>query len=177
MPKWYRSLAEKIARFRRLPVHTHPYLFKMMFSLTISRLALRVIPFRWLTRFFEYPPRLPRDSFTERQGIGASVQPHYTVHQNEILGTERERLIKYAWWLIKEAAWFLPGETNCFPQSIAAHLFLRRLGMGTTLYYGAATLPKRGLTAHVWVQDGNDIIVGRHNRQEYHILARYPETN
>jgi hypothetical protein len=77
---------------------------------------------------------------------------------------------------MNEAAWFLPGDTVCFPRAIAAQMILRRLGMGTTLYYGAATMPERGLTAHVWLQDGSEIVVGQHDGQDYHILARYSET-
>jgi len=78
-------------------------------------------------------------------------------------------------WLINEAAGFLPGETTCFVRAIAAQSILRRLGMGTTLYYGAATLPDSGLTAHVWLQDGTAGIIGHDMPRHYHILARYPD--
>jgi hypothetical protein len=177
MPNWYKWLAERTARFRCFPVHTRLYLLELMLYLLAARLALRVIPFRWLIWFFGHPPRLPRDTFAERRRIGVAARPPYTVHQNKITEAERERLRKDAWWLTREAVWFLPGESVCFPQAIAAHLFLRRLGMRTSLYYGAATLPERGLTAHVWLQDGNEIIVGRTDGQSYHILAHYPEAD
>jgi hypothetical protein len=99
----------------------------------------------------------------------------FTACRHEITGIERERFRKGVQWGINEAAWFLPGETVCFPRAIAAQAFLRRLGIGTTLCYGAATLPERGLTGHVWLQDGDEVVVGQHDGQDYHILARYPE--
>jgi hypothetical protein len=52
---------------------------------------------------------------------------------------------------------------------------LRRRGIDATLYYGAATLPQRGLMAHVWVKDGVEAVVGCQAANKYHILARYPE--
>ena len=175
MPNWYRWLVERKARFRRYPVRTRLYLLEVMLYVFAARLALRMIPLRRLTWFFERPSRLPQDTFTERQQIGTAARPPYAANQNEITEAERERLRKDTWWLTREAAWFLPGETVCFPQAIAAHLFLRRLGMGTTLYYGAATLPEHGLTTHVWLQDGNEVIVGHTGKRYYHILAHFPE--
>ncbi len=175
MPGWRKWLAERAARFRRIPVHRRRYLLQIMACLLAARLALRVIPFRWLTRFMERPPRRPRDTFVERQWLGASALAPYTAHRDEIAGVERERLRKVAQWLTNEAAWFLPGQTVCLPRAVVAQAFLRRLGLGATLYYGAATLPGRGLTAHAWLQDGHEMIVGNAGDQDYHILARYPD--
>lgn len=73
------------------------------------------------------------------------------------------------------AAWKrLPLENTCFHRAIAAHFMLRRRGVATTLYYGAARLPQRGLSGHVWLQDGEVGIVGYHISKEYHKLARFP---
>lgn len=77
-------------------------------------------------------------------------------------------------WLINVASQLLPGQTVCFPQAIVGQALLRRLGIGATLYYGAAVLPGRGLTAHVWLQDGPKVILGEIEGQDYHILAHYP---
>jgi hypothetical protein len=174
MLDWYKWLVERAARFRRLPAHKRPYLLEVMLYLLAARLALCVIPFRWLTWFLERSPRRPQDTFTERRRIGASVRSAFTANRDEITGSERARFRKKAQSLINLAAWFLPGETVCLPRAIAAQTFLRRLGIGTTLYYGAAILAERGLTAHAWLQDGNEVIVGQTDGQEYHTLARYP---
>ena len=176
MPDWFEWSAKRFTGLRRLPARVRPHLVEMMLYLLAARLLLRLVPFRRLTWFFERPPKCPRDTCSERQWIGALARIPYVVGTDEIGSLERERLIKRARWLTNAATWFLPGQTACMPRAIAAQAFLRRLGIGTTLYYGAATLPARGLTAHVWVQDGRDIVVGRISGHEYHVLARYPET-
>jgi hypothetical protein len=176
MLDWYKWLAERAARFRRIPARARPYLLEAMFYLLVARLALRVIPFRRLTRFFERPPRRPLETFAERQRIGVSARIPFTAGHDEITETERERFRRRVQRQTNLAAFFLPGETVCFPRAIAAQVILRRLGIGTTLHYGAATVSDRGLTGHAWLQDGNEVIVGQSNGQDYRILARYPET-
>lgn len=179
MPDWCKWMAERARRFRRLPPHTRLYLLEAIFYLLIARVALRGVPFRRLTRWFERPPRRPEDTFTERdrlRKLNCDPTLHTTLRE-EITAAERDRLRKGVQWLIDEAAWFLPGSMACFPRAMAAQVILRRLGMDSTLYYGAGSLPDRGLTAHVWLQDGSEVIVGHHEAQDYHILARYPEPN
>jgi hypothetical protein len=175
MPGWYKWLAERAARFRRLPVPARRYMLTAMFHLLAARIALRVIPFRRLTRFFARPPRGPQESFAERQRVGASSPRPFPAHKDEITEVERQRFKKGVQWVANEAAWYLPGETVCFPRAMAAQALLRRLGVGATLVYGAATLPERGLTAHVWLQDGSELIFGEDEYHRYHTLARYPD--
>jgi len=69
----------------------------------------------------------------------------------------------------------LPFSTTCFHRAIAAHLMLRRRGIATTLHYGAAIHPEKGLMGHVWLKDGSRFIVGRDASKTVHALARYPE--
>jgi hypothetical protein len=52
---------------------------------------------------------------------------------------------------------------------------LRRRGIQATLYYGGATLPQEGLSAHVWVQDGTVGIVGHEVAGAYRIVLQYPD--
>lgn len=173
-PGWLKWLLERIAKFRTLPTIVRLTLLQVIFFLVVARLALRLVPFRYLTWFFERPPKRPADTFAKRKQILAASLIKYTICQDEITDSEREWFRMGVQWITDLAVWFLPGETVCFPRAIAAQEYLRRLGMGTTLYYGAAILPERGLTAHVWLQDGNQVIVGDHDRQNYHILACYP---
>ena len=53
----------------------------------------------------------------------------------------------------------------------------RRRRISAVIYYGAATLPKKDLNAHVWVRDGDEAVVGCLTAKGCHILARYPERN
>lgn len=120
--------------------------------LLLARLALRLLSFRRLTWFFSRPVRRP-----------------------QVIGAERQRIRKEVANAVGHTTRRLPGETACFPRGIAAQAMLRRRGIATTLYYGAATLPDRGLTAHVWVMDGPEGVVGHAAAHRYRVLACYPE--
>lgn len=148
MPQWS-SLAR---RFLRQPAHRRKLLLEACLYLVWARLMLLALPFRWLTRFFKRPcsSALAGDSF------------------------ERQRLRQDVAWAIQRAAENLPVETACFPRGIAAQAMCRRRGINATLYYGAATLPSTGLTAHVWVLDGTEGVVGHQVANEYRIIARFP---
>ncbi|MDX9956791.1 MAG: lasso peptide biosynthesis B2 protein [Anaerolineae bacterium] len=141
-----------LRRFQRQPVARRTLLIEAAMYLLLARLALHVLPFRRIAAWLNRPPR-----------------------RTELAGEGRERIRKEVIWAIEQAAKQLPGETVCFPRALAAQAMLRRRGISTTLYYGAATLPERGLTAHVWVQDGDEGVVGHREAGSYHVLARYPE--
>ena len=53
---------------------------------------------------------------------------------------------------------------------------LRRRGVPSFLYFGAAPDDKRGLIAHVWVRDGDVDIVGGEETSRFAVLATFPGT-
>jgi hypothetical protein len=120
--------------------------------LAAARLALRVLPFRRLVWLFDRPAA-----------------------DRAVTGAQRERLRMEVGRSIWLAAGRLPGPVVCFPRAIAAHLMLRRRGVATTLYYGAARRPEGGppLT-HVWVQDGAQGVVGARRARDCVVLGSYP---
>ena len=119
-------------------------------ALGIARLGIAVLPSRWLARFFTREPNRPERSGEARQAV--------------VTGVRRA---------IQAGARRLPGQTMCFPRAVAAQSMLRRRGIGTTLYYGAATSAEDGLTTHVWLQDQETGIVGHELAPRYRVLARY----
>jgi hypothetical protein len=118
-----------------------------------ARILLCILPFRQLTRFFNRPP----------------------AGRMAISNAERILLRHEIRWAVERAAGHMPGETACFPRGMAAQAMCRRRGVGATLYYGAATVPGKGLSAHVWVLDHTEGIIGHQNAEEFRILARFPE--
>jgi hypothetical protein len=122
-----------------------------MVLLGISRLALRVLPFRYIAGILDRS-LLP----------GKCDVP------------DRKRKRRSISWAIARGSDLLPGNTVCFPQGIAAHVMCLRRGIDTTLYYGAAIRPDTGLTAHVWLQDGSTGVVGTRVADKYFILAQFP---
>ena len=118
--------------------------------LLLSRLAIRLIPFRKLTWFFERPAARPG-----------------------LAGAAREQLIRDVRWAIWSHARDQPERIVCFPRGITAQAMLRQRGVATTLYYGATSDSEKGLNAHVWVQDGELGIIGTRTNAGYKVLARY----
>lgn len=140
-----------LRRLRQLRSLDRWLLLETLVHLVAARLALRVLPFRWLAWWFQRPTRQP-----------------------ELTGEARQTAIQKVRRAIHDTNRWLGLKAVCFPRSIAAQTMLRRRGVSTTLYYGAATLPDQGtLMAHVWLQDGDQGIVAHENSSQFHILARY----
>jgi hypothetical protein len=126
-------------------------LLETALHLVLAQLALRHLPFRWLVWCFERPARQP-----ERQG-----EARHAACQEVQLAIYYTNLA-------------LDLNAVCFPRSMAAQAMLRRRGVSTTLYYGAATVADQGkLMAHVWLQDGATGIVAHEEIAQFQILARY----
>jgi len=89
-------------------------------------------------------------------------------------GAARAMLKKDVRWAIYTASHRLSENIVCFPRALAAQAMLRRRGVATTLYYGASRTPGKGLNAHVWLQDGDEGVVGIRAAPGYAVLARYP---
>lgn len=141
----------KLRRFLQAPAAGQRLLLETALTILAAQIALRIFPFRWLVWWFTRPARQP-----ERQGAARRA------------ACEEIRTVIYF-----ANQWFAINAV-CFPLSIAAQSMLRRRGVSTTLYYGAATLsPHDGLTAHVWLQDGDEGVVAHENLTQFQILARY----
>jgi hypothetical protein len=143
-------------RFRNLvclPSARRMLAIEAALCLLLASIALRLLPFRVLEWFFAHLPRQP-----------------------EIAGAARTQVREEVRWAVKFATVRLQIRATCFARAIAAQGMLRRRGIGTTLYYGAATQPGHGLTAHVWLMDGDSGVVGHLRAKGYHVLACYPKT-
>lgn len=140
-----------LRRFLRQPARRRALLLEALFWLGLARLALRFLSFRRIVWFLKRPYK-----------------------QRKLAAIERVQVRQDVSWAVRQTAPYLPGETVCFPSGLAAQAMLRRRGIDAALYYGAATLPNRGLTTHVWVKDGLEGVVGHQVASKYHVLARYP---
>jgi hypothetical protein len=67
----------------------------------------------------------------------------------------------------------VPWKAVCFQKGLALHLLLRRRGVRSTLHYGV-NQGDAGLSAHVWVMLGDEIILGGGTAANYTCLAVFP---
>jgi hypothetical protein len=87
---------------------------------------------------------------------------------------ERTTAVRRIRWAIVVCAGRVPWRAVCFQQSLAAQWMLRRRGVASVLYYGAAPDRECGLAAHVWVMADEVGVVGHEIAHKFAILATYP---
>lgn len=133
---------------------------KLRFSLLVAEAVFLILFSRILLAFLPFPRVVPL--FFHPQG------------KNELQGGQRRAARVCTKKAIFTAWKRLPLKNTCFHRAIAAHFMLRRRGVATTLYYGAAQLPQHGLCGHVWLQDGEVGIVGHNISKKYYKLASFP---
>jgi hypothetical protein len=127
-------------------------LFEATLSLALAAFAVAVLPFRQIGRLATCPVRQP-----------------------DLPPAARKIAVRRIRWAIFSCARRVPWRTVCFQQALAAQLMLRRRGIPSVLYYGAAPDDKRGLAAHVWVRAGEIGVVGHEISHQFAVLAKYPE--
>jgi hypothetical protein len=135
---------EKLTRLRRLGSAEQWLLLQAAAWLAIARLLLAVLSFRRLSALLSVggnSARLETDS-------------------------ELPRRISRA---ISLAANNVPWRADCFPQSIAARMLLRRHGYASALHIGVARIGDGALAAHAWLTCGETVVTGGA------LLERYTE--
>jgi len=140
-----------IEKWRKTAWSDRALLGEAVFVLAIARLAIALLPFRAVGRLagIRAAGSLPRDA--------------------------RLATIRRVRWAIRAGAKRVPFRAVCFQQALAAQFMLRRRGVPSTLYFGAAPDDARGLAAHVWVRDGNTDVIGCEEAPRFPILAQFPD--
>jgi hypothetical protein len=118
--------------------------------LAVARLMIALVPFRQLGVLAARP-----------------VRKRPPAHE------ARHRMRRQIRWAIITAARRVPWRALCIQQGLAAQFMLRRRGIPSVLYYGAA-LREGNLQAHVWVRDGTIDVIGGEVASRYALLARFP---
>lgn len=124
--------------FLRRPWRDRWLLVHVYVLLGLARLAVKIIPFPVLakhlgTQAIESPTQVPKPHLLEAQRVA---------------------------WAVSAASRRTPWQSNCFPQAIAAKYLLRRRGISSTLYLGAAFKTRTELEAHAWVRCGQFYVTG-----------------
>lgn len=77
-------------------------------------------------------------------------------------------------WAIRTVSPYTPWTSNCFPQALTAKILLRRRGISSTLYMGAAF--KEGgaaLEGHAWLRCGPMYVTGGDGSKHYVAVATF----
>jgi Transglutaminase-like superfamily len=135
---------------RRLSWRDRLLLLEATFWLAVAALVIAVLPFRHLGRLAAFP--LCRQAPPQQSRL-----------------TEGQRVR----WSVIACARLVPWRAMCFQQGLAAQLMLRRRGIPSVLYYGAALEDQR-LSAHVWVRDRDVDVIGGEIASRYAVLTAFP---
>lgn len=138
-------------KFLQLPYRDRLLLLEAVLCLAVARLAIVALPFRHVATLAARPIRI-----------------HEPMPQARAIAAKRIR------WAILTCACRVPWRAMCFEQGLAAQFMLRRKGIPSILYYGAAPDDQEGLSAHVWVRDGDVDIIGGEIASQYAVLAIFP---
>src|SRR5262245_55324563 len=144
-----------VQKFFRLPQRDRLLLVEATLWLAVAGLGSAVLPFRQIGRVAARPIRRP-----------------------ELPQQARQKEVKRIRWAIVATARRVPWRAMCFQQGLAAQLMLRRRGVPSVLYYGAAPDERSGLSAHVWVREGSVDVIGGEIASRFAVLATFPsDTN
>jgi hypothetical protein len=124
--------------------------------LTIAGLAISLLPFRY---------------------VGRLAAPPIGLHRPKLAREARLNKARRIRWAVITGAARVPWRALCFQQGLAAQLMLRRRGIASVLYYGAAQDDRSGLHAHVWVRDEDIDVIGGEIAYRFAILAAFPPAN
>lgn len=142
----------RLAKFLNLAPADRACLLEAACWLGFARLAILVLPFRWLA------PRL---------GKLMAQSPTETAAPTALL----DRIS----WSVGAASRRLPWESTCLTMAMAGKAMLRRRGIASTLYLGVAREPTAGLHSHAWLRCGDRILTGEQTMSGFTIISTFAE--
>lgn len=128
-------------------------------ALALARLAVRLLPFRWLAPAAAPPHAVPSSpvlSCSASSGAGG-LDPRAARVGRAISG----------------AAARLPWHSTCLARALAGRLMLARRGVPCVLCLGVAT-EAGAIRAHAWLVAGGGVVCGGREAPGYTAIAAFP---
>lgn len=119
--------------------------------LGISRLAILILPFRWIAPF-----------------LGTHMA---SSDENDENG-DRETVISIS-RAIRTMSRHLPWGCECLAQAISGKMMLRRRQIPSTLYLGVAKKEDGDLNTHAWLRAGDIIILGGGGLERFAVVSTF----
>jgi hypothetical protein len=153
MKAWLRSLSNVPVKWRRRTGTERRLLIEALLLLSVARLALLVLPFKWLAVTLG---RHREETGTELNSADLCCS----------------RMVGQA---VCTSANYTPWKSVCLPQAVAAKWMLQRRHIACTLYLGVAKTEAAPmeLAAHAWLRCGTLILTGRENYTQFTVVATF----
>ncbi len=142
----------RIRRFLALPGGQRKVFAEAAFWLSVARVAVACLPFRWIVRY-----------------LGK-----FSAEHGPLEGEDRSEDLRSVLWSIRVVSRHLPWESRCLVQAVAGQRMLCGRGLPSTLYLGVANDEESGeLVAHAWLRSGERILTGDGRLERYAVVARF----
>jgi len=137
--------------FIKLPLKMRLLLIGTFWLLGIVRLAIFILPFRYLTPFMgkkmaESPAEIDPKLLAKAVKIG---------------------------WSVNVVSSITPWENRCLVRAFAAQIILLILKTPSTLYLGLKKNDSRQLQAHAWLRCGTLTLIGARERESYKSIVQF----
>ena len=152
---WSKSFQGIAAKWLRRTRGERVLLLESFLMLGVARLAILLLPFRWLAVFLG---KRNTKTDAEKNATASSVSLARNIGKT-----------------VCSVAKYTPWESLCLPQAVAALWMLKRRGIAGALYLGVAkheSEPEK-LAAHAWLCYGGVIITGGVNHEKYTVVAMF----
>ena len=149
-------ISRLLGRFGGLSNRDRTLLAEAVFWLALSRIALKVCPFRVIAA-----------------RLGAFSAPTQTAAGDIELSQEQLRVARTVGWSVTRAARYVPFRAVCLPQAIAAKMMLRRRHVPSVLHFGVAIIAGGPLKAHAWLDAADVQVTGFPIAPEFVETARF----
>ena len=141
----------RLGKFLRLSNSERWSLAESLVLLGIARLALLMMPFRYLEPFLGmHMAESPN-----------TANPYY------------RDLVERVSWAVRTASRYLPWECTCLAQAMAGKSMLKRRGVQSTLYLGVAKDSEKNLKAHAWLRSGNVTVIGSQGMDQFSVISTF----
>ena len=87
-----------------------------------------------------------------------------------------QELLERIGFAVSAAANNVPWRSDCFPQTIAAHMLLKRFGYASTIHIGVERAGEDVLNGHAWLTCGETVVTGSAELDRYAEMHRWPRT-
>ena len=81
-------------------------------------------------------------------------------------------LLERVGFAVSAAANNVPWRSDCFPQTIAARMLLKRYGYASTIHFGVERVGEDTLNGHAWLTCGETVVTGAAEVDRYAEIHR-----
>jgi len=130
-------------------------LLEAFFYLGVARAALLTIPFKRIVPY-----------------LGQQMKKE-DIHESDSPPMDSARQVG---WAVDIMSRRTPWESACLVQAIAGKIMLKQRGLPSLLYLGTKKDETGQLTAHAWLKNGNEILLGGSGHETFTVLSAFVDT-